>query len=206
MTIKPGEGRTCKQKDIKSKEFNGNECFCGNEPEQAIENEENETKVNQTDALQEEQENLHKIIEEKQKEIDEYKNRWLRTQADFENYRKRTQRDMQDIYLYAGEELVKDILPVLDNFERALDSVEEKDDALYRGVELIYQQFIKILEKHEIKEIQALGKPFDPSYHDAVMMIKSEEYKADTVAEVMLKGYMYHSKVIRPSMVKVSKN
>ena len=206
MTIKPGEDASCKQKDISSEGFKDSEWPCDDKPEQAIENEQKESKLEQADDVQKEQDDLNRIIEEKQKEIDEYKNRWLRAQADFENYRKRTQRDIQDIYLYAGEELVKDILPVLDNFERALDSVQEKDDALYRGVELIYQQFIKILEKHEIKEIEALGKPFDPTYHDAVMMVESQEYGADTVAEVMLKGYMYHSKVIRPSMVKVSKN
>lgn len=195
MTIKPGEDTSCNQNDI-DKESKNHECLCDDKPEQAVEN----------DGAQEGQDDFNKILAEKQKEIDEYKNRWLRAQADFENYRKRTQRDIQETYLYAGEELVKDILPVIDNLERALDSVKAKDDALYKGVELIYQQFIEILKKHEIKEIEALGKPFDPSYHDAVMMTESGEYEADTVAEVMLKGYMYHSKVIRPSMVKVAKN
>ena len=90
--------------------------------------------------------------------------------------------------------------------ERALDSVEEKDGSLYKGIELIYQQFKKVMEKYKIKEIEAMGKPFDPSYHDAVMMVESEEYQDNVISEVMLKGYMYHSKVIRPSMVKVVKN
>ncbi len=213
MTIKPGEGASCKKNDNNSEEFKDYKSICGDRQEQDIgdeqkdiEDEEKESKHEQVIDAQEAHDDYNKIIEAKQKEIDEYKNRWLRTQADFENYRKRTQRDIQEMHLYAGEELVKDILPVIDNLERALESVELKDNVLYRGVELIYQQFIKILKKHEVKEIEALGKPFDPSYHDAVMMIESEEYKADTVAEVMLKGYMYNSKVIRPSMVKVAKN
>ena len=87
-----------------------------------------------------------------------------------------------------------------------MDAVEEKNDSLYKGVELIYQQLIEILKKHEIKEIEALGKPFDPSYHDAVMIVENQEYKPDTVSEVMLIGYTYHAIVIRPSMVKVAKN
>ncbi len=76
----------------------------------------------------------------------------------------------------------------------------------YKGVKLIYQQIVDVLNKHEIKEIEALGKPFDPNFHEAVMIIESEELEPDTVAEVLLKGYTYHSKVIRPSMVKVVKN
>ena len=155
---------------------------------------------------QEEVAELKKTVEQLQKEIDDHKNRWLRSQADFENYRKRTQRDIQEIHLYAGEQLIKDILPVVDNFERALDSIEEKDDSFYKGIELIYQQLKEVMEKHNIKEIEALGKPFDPKYHDAVIVEENEEYEDNTVAEVMLKGYSYHSKVIRPSMVKVVKN
>ena len=84
--------------------------------------------------------------------------------------------------------------------------MKDKDDPFYKGIELIYQQLKSVLEKHEIKEIEAVGKPFDPNYHDAVMMVQNEELQDNTVSEVMLKGYMYHSKVIRPSMVQVVKN
>lgn len=149
---------------------------------------------------------MSQIIEAKEKEIDNYKNKWLRTQADLENYRKRVERDIQEIHLYAGEKLVKDILPILDNFERALASIEDKESDLYRGVEMIYEEFKRMLEKHGVKEIEALGKPFDPYYHEAIMTVESDEHEPGIVVEVVRKGYIYNSKVIRPSMVKVSKN
>lgn len=149
---------------------------------------------------------IYMKLEEKQQEIEKYKNLLLRSKADFENYRKRAKRDIQNARLYAAEDLVIDILSVVDNFERALDSVEDKSDSVYKGIELIYQQFIKLLEKHNIKEIEAEGKPFDPRYHQAVMQVEAKEYDNNTVAEVIQKGYLYNSKVIRPSMVKVAKN
>lgn len=205
MTIKSKENGSCKQNEVTSEELKQNGCICSDKSDTIAENAQNGDQAEQIDDMQENVD-VKKILEEKQKEIDNYKNRWLRTQADLENYRKRTERDIREIHLYAGEQLVLDILPVIDNFERALDSIENKNDALYRGIELIYEQLKKVLEKHGIKEIEALGKPFDPNFHDAVMMVESEEYEPGTVAEVMLKGYMYNSKVIRPSMVKVVKN
>ncbi|MGI6425300.1 MAG: nucleotide exchange factor GrpE [Tepidanaerobacteraceae bacterium] len=194
MTINPGEDIPCKGNDDNNQETKEQECITNNDTEKDTKDERD---------IQDEQKNL---IEEKQKEIDDYKNRWLRAQADFDNYRKRMQKEIQDVHLYAGEDIIKDILPVVDNFERALDSMKDKDDPFYKGIELIYQQLKSVLEKHEIKEIEAVGKPFDPNYHDAVMMVQNEELQDNTVSEVMLKGYMYHSKVIRPSMVQVVKN
>lgn len=149
---------------------------------------------------------LKQELEKKQKEVDKYKNLLLRSKADLENYRKRARRDIQNASLFAGEELVKDILPVVDNFERALSSVKDKSNSVYKGIKLIYQQFIDLLEKHNIKEIKAEGKPFDPKYHQAVMQVEIEEVESNTVVDVIQKGYLYNSKVIRPSMVKVAKN
>lgn len=211
LTIKPGEGTSCNQKDIKCEKVNEQNIQQHEIKEEKHEQVETQEEMESQDekhnqAETQEIDTLNKLLEDKQKEIDEYKNRWLRAQADFDNYKKRMQREIQEINLYAGEQLIKDILPVIDNFERALDSVKDTDDAFYKGVKLIYQQIIDVLKKHEIQEIEALGKPFDPNYHEAVMMVESEEFKSDTVAEVLLKGYMYHSKVIRPSMVKVAKN
>jgi molecular chaperone GrpE len=148
---------------------------------------------------------LEKNLEDKEKEVEKYKNLWLRVQADFDNFRKRTQRDIQEIHLYAGEQLIKDLLPLVDNFERALNSVEDKSGPIYKGIDLIYQQLRKLLEKYNVKEIDAQGKPFNPKFHEAVMMVQSDEYDSETVVEVLQKGYLYHSKVIRPSMVKVAK-
>lgn len=146
------------------------------------------------------------LLEQRQREVEEYKHRWLRVQADFDNYRKRTQREIEDIHRYAAEALAKDLLPVMDNFERALSCVEDENDPIYKGVYLIYQQLKNLLGEYCIREIEALGQPFDPNYHDAAMMIESDDHDEGTVVEVLQKGYLYHSKVIRPSMVKVSKN
>lgn len=180
---------------------------CDETPQEGQDFSEDTVLENQDDnpELEEKVKELEKSLEERQKELEEYKNRWIRTYADLDNYRKRTQREIQDIYRYAGEELVKDILPVIDNFERALDLQEDKENPVLKGVELIYKQFKEVLEKHEVKEIEALGKPFDPNFHDAVMMVETDEYEENTIAEVLLKGYTYNTKVIRPSMVKVAK-
>lgn len=210
MTIKPGEGTSCNQNDKECEKVKGQNIQQNEVKEEKHKQVETQEEMDLQKEMHEQTDtqemSLNKLLEDKQKEIDEYKNRWLRAQADFDNYKKRMQREIQEINLYAGEQLVKDILPVIDNFERALDSEKDTNDGFYKGVKLIYQQIIDVLKKHEIQEIEALGKPFDPSYHEAVMMVESEEFKPDTVAEVLLKGYMYHSKVIRPSMVKVVKN
>lgn len=158
------------------------------------------------DASPAEIENLKQTLEEKENEIKDLKNRWLRAKADLENYKKRNLKKIQEMNRYGGEDLIKDILPVLDNFERALNNIGDKQDPVYEGVNLIYQQFLGILEKHGVKEIKAQGKLFDPRYHDAVMQVEDENYDDNMIAEVFQKGYIYHSKVIRPSMVKVAKN
>lgn len=147
---------------------------------------------------------LEEIIQKKELEIAEYKNKWIRTQADFDNYRKRVQREISDIHLYAGEQLIKDILPVLDNFELAIKSAADKSDPFFEGVEMIYRQLIDVLEKQNVKEIDAYGKTFDPKFHEAVMQVETEDVEPNTIVEVLKKGYLYHSKVIRPSMVKVA--
>ncbi|MDN5330997.1 MAG: molecular chaperone GrpE [Tepidanaerobacteraceae bacterium] len=152
-----------------------------------------------------ETEELRKALEEKEKEAVEYKELWLRALADYDNFKKRTQKEMEQIKLYAGEQLIKDILPVLDNFERALDSLEDKNSAVYDGIKLIYNQIKGILNKYGVQEIEAEGRPFDPQFHEAIMTVESDEHENDTVVEVLRKGYTYHSKVIRPSLVKVAK-
>lgn len=196
MNLKPGEE---KDKDVENalKEKDDGSTGTGDEEIKEESNSEND--------LKQKLETLEKTIEDQQKQIDEYKNRWYRAQADFDNFRKRTQKEIQDIHLYAGEQLIKDILPVVDNFERAMDSIEDREDPIYKGIQLIYQQLKKVLEKYDVKEIDAQGKTFDPRFHEAVMQVESQEYENDTVIEVLQKGYLFHTKVIRPSMVKVAK-
>ncbi|NLW21959.1 MAG: nucleotide exchange factor GrpE [Tissierellia bacterium] len=140
----------------------------------------------------------------KDKEIEELTNRLLRLQADFINYKNRVEKEKETIFSHATEDIISQLLPVLDNFERALDSVEEKE-GFYEGVKMIYDQILGILEKNGLKEIQCLGQSFDPNYHHAVLTEEVEDQEEGTILEVFQKGYMLNDKVIRPSMVKVAK-
>lgn len=140
----------------------------------------------------------------KTNELDEIKDRLLRLQAEFQNYKKRVEKEKKDLYVYGCEEFVIDLLPVLDNLERAIHSVEGKDEHVYKGLEMVHRQMTEMMEKHDIKEIEALGQPFDMHRHHAVMMESCDDpEKANTVAEVMQKGYQLKERVLRPSMVKV---
>ena len=153
---------------------------------------------------EEKEKTIEETLEEKDLEIEELTNRLLRLQADFVNYKNRALKDKESTILYATEDLLNEILPILDNFERALESAEEKD-AFYEGVKMIYEQFIKVLNKNGLKEIQCLGECFDPNLHHAVFMEECENSEEGTILEVFQKGYLLNDKVIRPSMVKVAK-
>lgn len=216
MTEKPEEKKENGEKAIEGGESRDSKVSNNEIGEQEADNEkeeksgpkkenENQASKDNEKALEEKLKELERAVEDKQRQVDEYKNRWYRAQADFDNYRKRIQKEIQDINLYAGEQLLKDFLPVIDNFERALVSLEGKENSMYKGIELIYRQLRDIFEKHGVKEIQAQGKPFDPHFHEAVMQVESQDYEDDTVVEVLQKGYLYHTKVLRPSMVKVAK-
>lgn len=143
-----------------------------------------------------------------EEKIKEYEHLLKVLQADFDNFRKRTAKEKEDIYTYANTQIVKDLLPILDNFERALGSVIKEDPSVksfYNGIEMIYNQLITILGKNDVKEIKALNEPFDPELHDGIMQVEDSEFPENTVVEVLQKGYTLKDKVIRPSMVKVSK-
>jgi molecular chaperone GrpE len=129
-----------------------------------------------------------------------------RLQAEFANFRKRTQKEKEDISKYAAERLIGAILPVLDNFERALDSVKTSQDvATYaQGVEMIFRQLHDILAKEGLAVIDAVGQSFDPNIHEAILPVATEEYPENTVIEEVQKGYYLKDRVLRPSMVKVS--
>lgn len=172
--------------------------------EEVAKDDEKELSVENTDIGKKVNE-LKEQLTQKENEIEELKNRLLRSQADFDNFRKRKQKEIQEIHQYSGEDFIIDILPVIDNFERALSSTQAEEDPFYKGVKMIYQQLLNVLQKHDVTEIEAVGKVFDPKYHEAVMQVSADEYEDDTVVEVLRKGYLYHSKVIRPSMVKVCK-
>ena len=129
--------------------------------------------------------------------------KYLRLMADFQNYKKRVEKEKSDIYTYANEKLITDFLTVIDNFERALEH-ECADESYAEGMKLIFGQFIGALEKAGLEEIKALGEDFDPMFHNAVMMDSNDAYESNKVTNVMQKGYMLNKKVIRPSMVMVN--
>lgn len=139
-----------------------------------------------------------------QKEEDEALNaKYLRLMADFQNYKRRTEKEKGDIYAYANEKIVTELLTVMDNFERALQH-EAADESFAEGMRMIFKQLTGVLEKAGLEEINALGEDFDPNFHNAVMMEDNADYESGKVTEVMQKGYLLNKKVIRPSMVKVN--
>lgn len=140
--------------------------------------------------------------ESKEPEEDE-SSRYMRLMADFQNYKKRVEKEKSDIYSYANEKLVIELLNVLDNFERALEH-EGEDKSFHEGMQMIFKQLLDVLEKSGLKEIEALGEEFDPNFHNAVMNEDTEEYESGKVSGVMQKGYTLNGKVIRPSMVRVA--
>lgn len=162
-------------------------------------------------AAAEEQPDPSKIIRQLEDElrlkeaiIEEYKRRLLRLQADFDNFRRRTQREKEEMARFAAEGLIVKLLPVLDNLERALAAGETDSTRLLEGVSLIHRQFMEILAAEGVEPIQAVGCPFDPSCHEAVMQVQDDRYPENTVVEELQKGYTLKGKVIRPAMVKVS--
>lgn len=141
-----------------------------------------------------------------QVEMADLSNRLLRTQADFENYRRRTAKEREDLIAYANQRLLISFLPVLDNLDRALSAPKvEGDEKLRQGVELTARSFREILSKEGVIAIEAVGTPFDPNLHEAVMTVESDEHEDGLVVAEFQKGYKLADRIIRPSMVQVSK-
>lgn len=136
--------------------------------------------------------------------IAELEDRVKRQMAEFENFRKRTDKEKSQMFDMGVKNVVEKILPVIDNFERGLANVPEgSDEAFVSGMKMIYKQMTDELDKIGVKPIEAVGQPFDPNIHNAVMQVESEEYESGTVAQELQKGYMYHETLVRPSMVGV---
>ncbi|MBI1792357.1 MAG: nucleotide exchange factor GrpE [Acidobacteria bacterium] len=129
--------------------------------------------------------------------------RLLRRQAEFENLRRRAERDRLEFVQYAGAEIMRDILPAVDDFERAL-KVESADAEYRRGVELIYQRLLEALKKAGLEPMECAGKPFDPNLHQAVDRKETEEVEDQTILEEYQRGYSFRGKLLRPAMVKVA--
>ena len=140
-----------------------------------------------------------------QAKIDELEDRVKRQMAEFENFRKRTEKEKTMMFETGAKSVVEKILPVVDNFERGLATIpeEDADSAFASGMKMIYKQMMDELDKLGVKPIEAVGQEFDPNFHNAVMQVESEEYESGVVAQELLKGYMYHETVVRHSMVAV---
>lgn len=136
---------------------------------------------------------------------EEYFNRLIRLQADFENFRRRTRQEKEDLWKYAAEQLVMALLPVLDNFERAIKSEVKSVEDFKAGVEMIYRQLQDVLGAEGLSPIPAVGEQFDPSRHEAVMQEETAKHPENTVLAELRQGYYLKDKVIRPALVKVAK-
>ena len=145
-------------------------------------------------------------MEEKAKQAEENYDRFLRAQAELENYKKRTEREKSSLVKYGNEELIKAILPVVDNLERALDHPQgENPDGLLEGVKIIYSQLLQALEKFGVTPIAAVGKPFDPSKHEAMMQVESTDHEPNTVVSELQRGYFLNDRLLRPARVSVAR-
>lgn len=178
------------------------------ETEEAVE----EAEVEETEAEETEDKKDKKLFKRKPKkdkkdeQIEDLTDKLTRQMAEFDNYRKRTEKEKTAMYEIGAKEVVEKILPVVDNFERGLAAVPEdkKDDSFVAGMEMIYKQIMTSLEEIGVKPIEAVGKEFNPDFHNAVMHIEDEELGENIVAEEFQKGYTYRESVVRHSVVKVA--
>ena len=139
-------------------------------------------------------------------QVEEYKNKYLRALADFDNYKKRSAIEREQFVQFANETLISELLPIIDGFGRAMEAAEKMDagQEMLKGLALIKRQLEDVLKKHGVLEVEALGKPYDPNIHEAILQ-KAHEGPEGVIIEEMQKGYTLHGRVIRPSMVIVSK-
>ncbi len=165
-------------------------------PEPLIQEDEGEAEDNGTDASE--------ALAALATELEEARDQMLRLRAEFDNYRKRTAREVERVRKTAAESLIRELLPVVDNLERAFDHAGDKSDGLAQGVEMVLKQLCGVLSAHGTEPIPALGEVFDPNVHEALSHLPSDEYAADTVMQEYERGYRMGDYVLRPAKVVVS--
>ncbi|MBM4386108.1 MAG: nucleotide exchange factor GrpE [Deltaproteobacteria bacterium] len=140
-------------------------------------------------------------------ELEETKNRLLRIAADFDNYKKRAEKERIEFQQFAGEKILKDVLSVLDNLERAVSALETKNDlaGLKEGLRMIISQFSQVLIKHGVEPVSSFGSQFDPSCHEALHQVESDEHPSGQIIEEYQKGYLYNKRLLRPALVVVAR-
>jgi molecular chaperone GrpE len=151
---------------------------------------------------------LHQQLLEKTKEAEENYARLVRMAADLENMKKRQERDRADLLQFANENLIKELLPVVDNLERAIAHGRqlEAPEALLEGIEMVYQGFLKALDRFGVTPIDSVGRQFDPAFHNAVMQEEATEVPDCSITKELQKGYLLHQRLLRPAMVTVARN
>lgn len=152
-------------------------------------------------------EELNRALEEKKEMIDALQEKLLYFQAEFENFKKLKAKEKQDTLKFGNEVLIKELLPVLDNLERALDHASNTEDfkSIHEGVKIVLNEFLKVVERAGVEKVDALGKKFDPNFHEAFFQEEKVDVAPDTVVSEMQKGYILNGRLIRPSMVTISK-
>lgn len=176
------------------------------EAESEAATQENAEAEGDTEAAEEKKGFFKKKKDKKDEKIEELTDQVKRQMAEFENFRKRTEKEKTQMFDMGAKTVIEKILPIVDNFERGFTTVEEADreDAFVQGMDKIYKQLMTELEAIGVKPIEAVGQEFNPDFHNAVMQVASEEYESGVVAQELLKGYMYKDAVVRHSMVAVS--
>ena len=173
--------------------------------EQAEETEESEAEDGQEAPADEKKGFFKKKKDKKDEQIEELNDKLKRQMAEFDNFRKSTEKEKTQMYDMGAKSIIEKILPVIDNFERGLAAVpeEQREDAFVVGMDKVYRQMLTELDASGVKPIEAVGQEFDPNFHNAVMQVESEEYDSGVVAQELQKGYMYKDSVVRHSMVAV---
>jgi molecular chaperone GrpE len=164
---------------------------------------------NQDHQVNDAREDLAEKLKSKEQEAQENYDRLLRVSAEFENYKKRASREMEEFRKFSNQSLIKEMLSVVDNLELAMNSTnghETIDKGLLDGLEMTHKEILKVFEKFNVKPISAIGQPFDPTFHEAVMQEDSDEHADNTVINELQKGYLIHDRLLRPSMVVVGKS
>jgi molecular chaperone GrpE len=164
-------------------------------------------KTSETDQIKDEETDPVAELEAAKQEAKDNYDQSLRVTAEFENYKKRTSREMNDFRKFANETIIKELFPVVDNLERAIESSGGDDNSnscVVEGVEMTLKSILKVFQQFQVTQIESMGKPFDPAFHQAMMREESEEHPENTVIRELQKGYLLHDRLIRPAMVVVS--
>jgi molecular chaperone GrpE len=170
---------------------------------------ESDEKVKNTDTEKESPEAPLSELEKSRQEAADNYDKFLRASAELENYKKRAIKELADAINYGNEKIIKDILPIIDSLERALDHAvanSEDFDTFVEGLKLIYEKLLKTLEKHGVEKIDAVGMDFDPNFHEAMLQVESEDYEDNKIVEEFERGYLLNGRLLRPAKAAVSKH